>query len=87
MLLLLLLEALGLLTAWIACELRLLLLRRRREALRLSRKACELLLHRRRSKARRLRPQPALEAAGLLEWLLLLLAISRLPRSGAVRAP
>jgi len=83
----LLLETLGLLTAWIARELRLLLLRRRREALRLSRKACELLLHQRSSKSRGLRPQSALEAAGLLERLLLLLAIARLSRSGAVRAP
>lgn len=57
------------------------------EALRLSRKACKLLLQRRLSKARRLRPQSALEAPGLLERLLLLLAILRLSGSGAVGAP
>ena len=77
-----LLEGLGLL-AWIARELRLLLLLR--EALRLSRKARELLLDWASAKACRLRSQSALEASGLLERLLL--AILRLARSGAVAAP
>lgn len=58
------------------------------ESLRLSRKACVLLLQWSPSKTCRLRCQSALKASRLLPvLLLLLLAILRLPRSGAVAAP
>lgn len=68
-----------------ACELWLLLLLLLLEILRLSRKACKLGLQWASAKSCRLRAQSALEAAGLLERLLL--SIPRLPRSGAVAAP
>lgn len=88
--LLLLLELLALLP-WEARVLRLLRLRLLSEALRLAREASKLLLHWLHwpsSEARRLRCQSALEAAGLLEGLLLLLLpILRLPRSGTVPTP
>lgn len=87
---LLLLELLALLP-WEARVLRLLRLRLLSEALRLAREASKLLLHWLHwpsSEARRLRCQSALEAAGLLEGLLLLLLpILRLPRSGTVPTP
>jgi hypothetical protein len=56
------------------------------EALRLSRKACELRLQWASSKSSGLGAESTLKAAGLLERLLLL-AILRLPRSGAVGTP
>lgn len=88
-LLLLLLELLGLLPR-IACILGLLLLRLLSKALRLAREASHLRLHWSSTKACRLRShsslEVALEAAGLLEGLLLL-AILWLPRSGAIAAP
>lgn len=67
----------------IARELGLLLLR---EALRLAWEACELLLQLTSWEASRLRRKPALEAAGLLEGLLLAI-LGLLPRSGAVPTP
>ena len=88
--LLLLLELLVLLP-WEACVLRLHARWLLSEALRLAREASKLLLHRLHwpsSEARRLRCQSALEAAGLLEGLLLLLLpILRLSRSGTVSTP
>ena len=73
----------------VARELRL-LLRRLLEALRLPWVARELRLELSTPESSRLRTQSSLEAAGLLEGLLLLLlllAILRLPRTGAVAAP
>jgi hypothetical protein len=84
----LLLKGLALLLTRKAGELRLLLLRLLlwlSEVLRLSWIACELWLQRASSKSCRLRAQPTLEAARLLEGLLL--AILGLSRSGAVGAP
>jgi hypothetical protein len=58
------------------------------KSLRLAREASILLLHGSSPKARWLRAESALKAALLPVWLLLLLlAILRLPRSGAVAAP
>jgi hypothetical protein len=82
----LLLELLALL-ARIARVLRLLRLRLLSKALRLARKASKLRLHWGSPKARRLGRHSTLNASGLLEWLLRLLAVLRLPRSGAVAAP
>jgi hypothetical protein len=81
-----LLELLALL-ARIARVLRLLRLRLLSKALRLARKASKLLLHWASSKARWLGRHSTLKASRLLEWLLLLLAVLRLPRSGAIAAP
>jgi hypothetical protein len=82
---LLLLELLALLP-WKARILRLLGLLLLSEPLRLARKASKLRLHWASSKASRLGRHSALEASGLLLERLLLLAILRLPRSGAIAA-
>jgi hypothetical protein len=87
-----LLLELVLLLPWISCVLRLLRLRLLLllpKSLRLARVASELWLHWTSSKASRLRSKSTLKALGLSIWLLLLLllAILRLPRSGAVAAP
>jgi hypothetical protein len=72
----------------IAGVLRLLRLLLLPKPLRLAREASILLLQWSSSKARWLRAESALKAALLPVWLLLLLlAILRLPRSGAVAAP
>ena len=83
LLLLSLLEVLRL-RPWIARELGLLLLW---ETLRLARIASELLLQRASTEASRLGCESTLEAAGLLEWLLLAILRLLLPRSGAVPTP
>jgi hypothetical protein len=83
---LLLLELLVLLP-WEARVLRLLRLRLLSKALRLARKASILWLHWSSSESRRLGCQTTLKAAGLLEGLLLLLPILRLPRSGTIPTP
>jgi hypothetical protein len=84
---LLLLELLVLLP-WEARVLRLLRLRLLSKALRLARKASKLRLHRTSSESRRLRCQSTLKASRLLlEGLLLLLPILRLPRSGTITTP
>jgi hypothetical protein len=67
-------------------DLLLLLLLLLSKALRLARIASELLLHGSSPKTCWLRTKATLEAAGLLERLLLL-AILRLPRPGTIAAP